>query len=59
MVYINYFGIKMYHKMLISLTFQKMYWYNWLSVVDFAGTIKSNVFDGSNYKHLDRRLYNG
>ena len=44
------FGIKIYQKLPIFLTIQKLDFVNRLSVANFAATIKLNAFDDFNYK---------
>jgi hypothetical protein len=44
------FGIKICHKMSKTLTIQKLDCCDRLLVTSFAAALKSNAFDGSNYK---------
>jgi hypothetical protein len=56
MVFLLDFGIKIYHKMLKLLTIQKLNCCNRPSVTSFAAALKSNAFDGSNYKRWRDRM---
>jgi hypothetical protein len=50
MIYFMIFGLKICCKMHKSLTIQKLDCCDRLSITSFAATLKSNAFDGSNYK---------
>jgi hypothetical protein len=50
------FGIKICHKMPKSLTIQKLDCCDRLSVTSFVAALKSNAFDGSNYKRWCDRM---
>jgi hypothetical protein len=56
MIFFMIFGIKIYRKMLKSLTIQKLDRCDRLSVTSFAAALKPNAFDGSNYKRWCDRM---
>jgi hypothetical protein len=50
------FGIKIYHKIHKHLTIQKLDCCDRISVTSFAAALKSNAFDGSNFKQWHDRM---
>jgi hypothetical protein len=56
MIFLLDFGIKIYRKMHKLLTIQKLDCCDRLSLTSFAGAVKTNAFDGSNYKRWHDRM---